>query len=292
MSLGILFALGTSVTWAVANVFIANTGKALGAGRAMFWALAVGALLAAVVGVVLDTGPRDFSTRNLGLLGLCVGFGMVANTGMFKAFASGHLLAVVPIVSGWSLFAALFATLFLHERVRPLQVVAAALVFAGMMVVSISAARATSDVPSPSAEGVTQRRAVLAALCAALGFGALLPLLSTLGPAFGEITASSLLFLGYTAVGIPLARLQRRSIAPPPRQIWLSVLAAGAAEVAGVAFLVLARRFAPMTVVGPLSSLASTLTVLYAWIVLRERPPRIVLLGAFLVCAGVVMLAL
>jgi len=93
-------------------------------------------------------------------------------------------------------------------------------------------------------------------------------------------------------VGIPLARLQRRSIAPPPRQIWLSVLAAGAAEVAGVAFLVLARRFAPMTVVGPLSSLASTLTVLYAWIVLRERPPRIVLLGAFLVCAGVVMLAL
>ena len=292
VSLGILFALGTSITWAVANVFIANTGKALGAGRAMFWALAVGAVVAAAVGLALDPGPRDFSASNLGLLGLCVVFGMIANTGIFTAFASGHLLAVVPIVSGWSLFAAVFATLFLHERVRPLQVVAALLVFIGMMVVSTSSARSSGDGPEPSPGGITPRRAVFAAFCAAVGFGALLPLLSTLGPAFGEITTSSLLFLGYTAVGIPLARVQGRSIAAPPRALWTGVLVAGAAEVAGVAFLVLARRFAPMTVVGPLSSLASTLTVLYAWIVLRERPPRIVLLGAFLVCVGVVTLAL
>jgi drug/metabolite transporter (DMT)-like permease len=292
VSLGILFALGTSLTWAVANVFIANTGKALGAGRAMFWALAVGAAMAALVGFALDPGPRDFSTANLGLLLLCVVFGMVANTGMFTAFASGHLMAVVPIVSGWSLFAAVFATLFLHERVRPLQVVAAVLVFVGMMVVSTVSTRSGSDGPGASPVGITQRRAILAALCAALGFGALLPILSTLGPAFGEITTSSLLFLGYTAVGIPLARLRGRSIAPPSRALWIGVLVAGGAEVAGVAFLVLARRFAPMTVVGPLSSLASTLTVLYAWIVLRERPRRIVLLGAFLVCVGVVTLAL
>jgi drug/metabolite transporter (DMT)-like permease len=292
VSLGILFALGTSVAWAVANVFIANTGKALGAGRAMFWALAVGAVLAGAAGLALDPGPRDFSPQNLGLLGLCVVFGMIANTGMFAAFASGRLLAVVPIVSGWSLFAAVFATLFLHEQVRLQQVGAAALVFIGMMVVSASSVRASSDGASALADGVQQRRAIAAALCAAIGFGALLPLLSTLGPAFGEITTSSLLFVGYTAVGIPLAHLQRRSIAPPSRSIWMGVLVAGAAEVAGVAFLVLARRFAPMTVVGPLSSLASTLTVLYAWIVLRERPPRIVLLGAFLVCVGVVTLAL
>ncbi len=258
----------------------------------MFWALAVGAVLAAGVGLVIDSGPRDFSPRNLGLLGLCVVFGMIANTGMFTAFASGRLLAVVPIVSGWSLFAAVIATVFLQERVRPLQVVAAALVFAGMMVVSTASARGAGDGPGTIPDGITQRRAVLAALCAALGFGALLPLLSTLGPAFGDITASSLLFLGYTAVGIPLARLQGHSIALPSRAVWMGVLIAGAAEVAGVAFLVLARRFAPMTVVGPLSSLASTLTVLYAWIVLHERPPRIVLLGAFLVCVGVVTLAL
>jgi drug/metabolite transporter (DMT)-like permease len=45
-------------------------------------------------------------------------------------------------------------------------------------------------------------------------------------------------------------------------------------------------------VVSPLAGLASAFTVLYAWIVLRERPARPVLLGAALACAGVVTLAL
>jgi len=38
--------------------------------------------------------------------------------------------------------------------------------------------------------------------------------------------------------------------------------------------------------------LASALTVFYAWTVLRERPARAILIGAALVCAGVVILAL
>ena len=53
----------------------------------------------------------------------------------------------------------------------------------------------------------------------------------------------------------------------------------------------LAGRYAPLALVSPLSSLASAFTVLYAWAVLRERPAKPVLLGAGLVCAGVITLA-
>ena len=42
----------------------------------------------------------------------------------------------------------------------------------------------------------------------------------------------------------------------------------------------------------PFASLASALTVAYAWAILRERPARPVLVGAALVAAGVVVLAL
>jgi uncharacterized membrane protein len=44
--------------------------------------------------------------------------------------------------------------------------------------------------------------------------------------------------------------------------------------------------------VSPLASLAAAFTVAFAWAVLRERPARGVLIGALLVSAGVVVLAL
>jgi uncharacterized membrane protein len=45
-------------------------------------------------------------------------------------------------------------------------------------------------------------------------------------------------------------------------------------------------------VVAPLAGLSSAFTVLFAWLVLRERPPNAVLIGALVACAGVVVLAL
>jgi drug/metabolite transporter (DMT)-like permease len=63
-------------------------------------------------------------------------------------------------------------------------------------------------------------------------------------------------------------------------------------ETAGFVALTLARRHAAMAMVGPLASLAATLTVLYGWLVLRERPGRLAGVGAALACAGVVALAL
>jgi uncharacterized membrane protein len=47
-----------------------------------------------------------------------------------------------------------------------------------------------------------------------------------------------------------------------------------------------------VAIVSPFASLAAAFTVLYAWMILRERPARGVLLGAALVSIGVVVLAL
>ena len=51
-------------------------------------------------------------------------------------------------------------------------------------------------------------------------------------------------------------------------------------------------RRAPVAIVSPFASLAAAFTVLYAWAILRERPRARVLIGAALVSAGVVVLAL
>ncbi|HEU4539334.1 MAG TPA: EamA family transporter, partial [Polyangiaceae bacterium] len=93
------------------------------------------------------------------------------------------------------------------------------------------------------------------------------------------------------ALGVPLARALGVALGPPPRSVWPLVLITGCVETAGFVAIAFARRHAPMAVVAPVSSLASALTVLYAWVVLRERPRRVAAAGAALACAGVVVLA-
>jgi len=111
-------------------------------------------------------------------------------------------------------------------------------------------------------------------------------------PAFGSIGSIGVVYVGDIVLGLPLAAAFRVGLRPPDRAAWGPVVAAGLFETAGFACITVGSRLAPLALVSPLASLASALTVLYAWTFLRERPARAVLVGAALVCAGVVVLAL
>ena len=105
------------------------------------------------------------------------------------------------------------------------------------------------------------------------------------------VTASSSKVKNYVPEGLSHIRLAKVSLRPPPATAWRLVFATGAAETIGFVAVALARRFAPMTLVAPVASLSSALTVLYAWLVLRERPSALAAVGALLACVGVAVLA-
>jgi probable blue pigment (indigoidine) exporter len=92
-------------------------------------------------------------------------------------------------------------------------------------------------------------------------------------------------------LALPLAALFRIDLRPPPRAALPSVAMAGLLEAAGFVCIALASARAPLAVVSPLASLSSALTVIYAWVVLRERPHPVALAGAALACAGVIAVA-
>ena len=120
-------------------------------------------------------------------------------------------------------------------------------------------------------------RWVIAAVGAAIGFGVLIPAMARLVPMFGSIGAIGVVYVADIALGVPLALAFGIGLRPPPGAAWLPVLAAAFFETAGFACITLGARFAPLALVSPFASLASALTVLYAWTVLRERPARPVL---------------
>jgi drug/metabolite transporter (DMT)-like permease len=120
----------------------------------------------------------------------------------------------------------------------------------------------------------------------------MIPALTRVAGAWGAVGAAALVYLLVIALGLPLALALRLDLRPPPRAAWPLVLGTACSETLGFVCVTLARRFAPMSVVTPVSSLAATLTVLYAWAALGERPARLAAAGAALACAGIVILSL
>jgi drug/metabolite transporter (DMT)-like permease len=287
---GVLLALLTSVSWALGNVYIQKSGKAVGAPRAMLWALSAGAVLSGAASLIHDTRPAPFSGAMVGWTLAAVLGCLFAYICLFYAFERAPLSLAVSLVSAWSLISSGISLTLLGERPRPLALVGAAVVFAGVVLVSIGGSRrAAIEAAKPGA--TTTPAALLAALGAAAGFGVMVPAVNQIVPAAGEFGATALVYAVGVVTALPLALAARVSLRPPPPAIWGLVLLTGCFETCGFVLLAFAHHYAGNTVVTPVSSLAAALTVLYAWVVLRERPHPLATAGAVLASLGIVILS-
>lgn len=256
----------------------------------MTWAMAAGGSLAIPFALLLDTRPAPITA---GVAMWCVAAaiaGVVAYVGLFFAFANESLTIAVPLVSSWPLLAGVVSVLFFDESLGGFRVVGAALVLVGVILVSF-ARPASHGAGVDAASARTSRIAFVAGLASSTGFGVMVPAMARIAPATGAFGATVLVFALGIAIAMLVGKLARIDLHAPPRSAWALVLATGAVETLGFVAVSVARRFAPMTLVAPVASLSSTLTVLYAWAVLKERPHPLAIVGAFVAGAGVVILA-
>lgn len=288
---GVLLGLAASASWAIANVAVQRSARHIGSVRGLLWAQIVGAL------AVLPVLPLDVRTAApvpLDALWVLIAgaASLLAYLSLFYAFEHGRLTIAVPVMSSWAVIAAALSLVIFHEHVRPAQLGGAALVVVGALVVArFASAKTPSEGAAPGASPRTPRW-LLASFGAALGFGLVIPMIGLLSPVTGRLGVIVVVYAADIVLGLPLALAFRISLAPPRGGQWLPVALAGFFETLGFACIALAAHFAPLAIVSPLSSLASAFTVIYAWLILHDRPPRPVLLGAALVCAGVLTLAL
>ncbi len=286
MTAGMLLGLGASACWALANVVVQRAGRAVGALRALFWAQLVGIALAALGALAFGERPVAPTAADGAWVAVAGVAGLGAYFCLFYAFEHGRLTLAVPIMSSWAVLSSALALAMFHERLAAGQLVGAAAVIAGAVVV------ARHGQHPNGAGGGSSKPWLLAAVGAAIGFGVLIPAMRRLSPVFGPVGTVGVVYAADLALAVPLALGFRVDVRPPPRGAWLPIILSGFFETAGSACITLGARHAPLAIVSPLASLAAAFTVLYAWAILRERPARGVLVGAALVSVGVVVLAL
>ena len=297
MWFGIVMGLLASASWAAANVFVQRSSRALGPFRALVWTQVVGGLAVVPAALLLDVRPSPIDLRLLAWVAFAGLVGVVAYASMFWSYERGRLAVVVPVMSSWSVIAAAFSIVVLRQHLRGSQLTGAALVAAGVVIVSRFVQRGTgtggqAGAPAVEAHRSQARAALLTAAAAACGFGLLIPTIDRLAPAFGRLGTIPVVFAADLVLGLPLALAARVELRPPPRTAWPAVLGAALFETVGFIWISLGVSRAPVAIVSPLAGLASAFTVAFAWIILGERPAPPLFAGAALVCAGVVVMAL
>jgi len=286
-SAAVLLGLAASACWALANVAVARGTRAVGGYRALLWAQVAGGIVAAPLALLLDQ-REPMSTWGASTVAWLIAVGplsLLSYLCMFHALQHGRLSIVAPIMSGWAVISSTLSIVAFHEPMRAPQVAGAALVIAGVTLVSHNA-------HSEGRAAGGRSHWLLAAFGTAIGFGLAIPAVNRIAPATGRLGAVCVVYAACMLVGLPLAARFRISVAPPSGRAWVPVVLAGLFETGGFACLALTAGRAPLAVVSPLASLASAMTVVYAWVVQRERPSGPALAGAILASAGVVMLAL
>src|SRR5260370_28306888 len=136
MIAGVLLGLGASACWAMANVGVARSGKKVGALRALLWAQLVGIAVLAEIAMRLDFRPVPIGAAHLVWMGIAGAAALLGYGCLFYALEHGKLSIAVPIMSSWAVISSGISVAAVGERLHGGQLLGAAPVRAGLLLVA------------------------------------------------------------------------------------------------------------------------------------------------------------
>jgi drug/metabolite transporter (DMT)-like permease len=279
--MSILYGLGAAFGFGVADFFATNSTRRVGVLRTLL-AVQVFGLIAFVPVIIfkagMPSGPIDAWAAMAGVS--VVSFAGIIF--LYRAFEIGTLSLVSPIASGFAVVTAAIA-LAAGERPPGLAIGGAALLICGVVVVS-----RTKSEGSASIDGVPE------AIGAIASFGVYFWAVGELTPELGvywPVVVTRVVELGLALVVMclrppaPVAEVELRAASP-------YFVAAAVFDTAAILAFNLGVDSDYTTTTTALTSLYSAVTVILAWMILRERLARTQWAGIGVVLAGVLLVSL
>ena len=280
-----LFGLATALGWGGADFVARFTGRALGHHAALLGMLTVGALLLPLI-LWVEGEALTWQWANAWLLAV-VGVGiMLATLLLYRGLARGPIALVAPVAASYP---ALNVALEVALGARPTagQWGGIALVMLGVLIVS----RGSGHHEARGTHGKSELRATLvialgAALCFAFGVAAA----QHAAQVYGELQTT---VMGrWISLAALLLLIAARRLPPrlPPRW-WPLLILQGSLDGLAYISLVSAGTGAGGAITAVVGSCFSAVTVVLAWLFLREAISRAQWLGLALVIGGVALLS-
>jgi len=309
ISLAIILGLTGAVSWGAADFAARFASRQVGAYRTLFFMqffgfLALSAYLKSAGGFSHGIAPGWHPWAMAVAAGL---LNVLASLALYHSFEHGTLSIVGPVSSSYpALTVAL--SLLTGERIHAVRAAGLAVTLVGVILAATSFAQSKSTTRETDAKQATPNHAnpnraansrahlstgVGWAICAALGFGVLFWFLGFhVVPAVGS--AVSVWVMRLTAlVSLSLAAAPaQQTLRLPGGKVWWLLLAVGILDTAAFVANNAGLSTGQVSVVSVLASLYGAVTVLLAWIFLRERLERSQWLGISLIFIGIVLVSL
>jgi drug/metabolite transporter (DMT)-like permease len=297
--MGVLLGLAAALGWGVADFMARFATRQVGAYRTIFYMQFVG--LAALSLYLIPSGELARAAASASGQSWTWAFAtgvlnMLGGLALYRAFEIGVLTIVSPIAASYAALTFALA-LFSGETIDPLRTVGICVTLAGVALAATSfESRARGDVSRlrlRANPGFTIPSGVGWAVVAAISFGVSFWMLGFhVTPELGRIAPVWIVRLT-SICGLPLLALPlRQSIRPPSGQVWWLVAGVGVFDTGAYLALNIGLTTDQVAVVSVLASLFTAVTVLLAWVFLRERPHASQWLGVFLIFVGVALVSL
>ncbi len=273
----IAFGLLASMSWGTADFNGGLASRRMPAVAVVALAHLLGLLL--LVALAILTGetvppPADFVWG--ALAGLAGTVGLVS---FYQALSYGRMGIAAPLVAVLAVSVPLVVGIAANGLPPALQLAGFGLGIFSLILVSYSDGR------------LPDQRTLLLALAGGLGFGVFLLFIDRVEshtifwPLVAARAASSFVLLFITKT----ARLAWR---PHDSRHWFTVVMAGLLDIFGNVFFMLASRAGRLDIAAVVSSLYPAMTVLLAWLFLKERLTRIQLFGIVTALIAIILISL
>lgn len=317
---GITFGLVAALCWGVADFCARGSSRSGGTFLTLFYVEIIATL--GMLLVNLPLGLISFAHATPGMMALAVVINLAILGGaalLYRAFAIGTLSIVSPVAASFAALTALLS-LLTGERAHALQLLGIALTVAGVTLASTvpSSAASAGATEAHEAKAATTARGrrglapgLVEALSAMVVFGVCYWALRYPVAALGGVTvvfiskvADMIVMLLIALVGLALFRLRVRGksdttensapwyvIRRPAPSFWLWVVGVALLDTAANIAYNLGITISLTAVVSVISSLFSAVTVLLAWVFLRERLARWQWAGVAAILVGIALVS-
>jgi drug/metabolite transporter (DMT)-like permease len=280
MDLSIGFGLLAAFCWGssdfVAKIAIGKTGYL----RTATFMQYVGGILLLLITFQNMTPLLRFPAETYLALGLGA-VNVLGTVSLFKSFEVGQLSIVSPIASSYPALSTIFAVLLLNERVSQTRLAAILAILAGIILVSLQSREKMLASNRRVGAGVGY------ALCAFTSMGflyfALKIVVADLG---GFLPVLLLRWVSALVLTVAVVWDRPRSISHRPRNLILIGVVGVGDSLANIAYN-LGLAMGAVAVVSTVSGLFSSVTVLLAWLLLKERLAMHQGLGFLAILVGV-----
>jgi drug/metabolite transporter (DMT)-like permease len=286
----LLLGLLAALAWGLHDFSVRLIGGRAPVAAMLSVVLLVGSV--ALVPFVVAGGGFAGLNRETAALAIAAGLAfLIANFGLYNAFAIGPVRLVAPICGAYPVLSVAFA-IGRGEAANALIWAGVLAVVAGIAIVARGEAPTGGSSEQKAAQASARLRAIGFAVLAGTGFAVAFALAQWAAESVG---AAAVTFVGRIAAlavvsGIILAR--GVALLRPTADIWKPLCLMGALDVSALAFIAWAADLPRAEFASVASSVFGIVTILLAWRILGERLRPAQWAGVSTVFAGIAMLGL